>query len=203
MQRSIVHSKVQFVTHHYQRVSCSQYLLQMQVQVQPKCLNALTQRTIPNSHIMVQSFRVLESNVMLTLTKMKTMHAFTHRFSHIFQSTFVSAHSRSKSLGKIIGEQSTVKQFNPIGEVQQISTRSYYLQMNSSSDSPISKNLMLTVLASNASSSSTKVFECPHTKNDSLLTCNVVVCPYFPIDTCFSSLKIKNIFLRLVMGLSA
>ncbi|KAG5599730.1 hypothetical protein H5410_031100 [Solanum commersonii] len=33
-------------------------------------------------------------------------------------------------------------------------------------DSPISKNLMLTILASNASSSSTKVFKCPYTRND-------------------------------------
>ena len=37
---------------------------------------------------------------------------------------------------------------------------------DSSCDSPISKNLTLTILASNASSSSTIVFKCPHTKND-------------------------------------
>ncbi|KAG5575810.1 hypothetical protein H5410_055944 [Solanum commersonii] len=41
---------------------------------------------------------------------------------------------------------------------------------DSSCNSPISKNLMLTILASNASSSSTKVFKCPHTKNDSIFT---------------------------------
>ncbi|KAG5632264.1 hypothetical protein H5410_003981 [Solanum commersonii] len=36
----------------------------------------------------------------------------------------------------------------------------------------LSKNLKLTILASNASSSSTKVFKCPHTKNDSIFTHN-------------------------------
>ncbi|KAG5610919.1 hypothetical protein H5410_022200 [Solanum commersonii] len=41
---------------------------------------------------------------------------------------------------------------------------------DSSCDSPISKNLMLTILASNASSSSTKVFKCPHTRNDYIFT---------------------------------
>ncbi|KAG5630459.1 hypothetical protein H5410_002176, partial [Solanum commersonii] len=29
-----------------------------------------------------------------------------------------------------------------------------------------------------------------------------LVCPYFPIDNCFSSLKIKKVFSRLVIGLS-
>ena len=43
---------------------------------------------------------------------------------------------------------------------------------DSSCDSPISKNLMLTILASNASSSSTKVLKFPHTKNDSIFTHN-------------------------------
>ncbi|KAG5585684.1 hypothetical protein H5410_046118, partial [Solanum commersonii] len=37
-------------------------------------------------------------------------------------------------------------------------------------DSPFSKNLKLTILASNASSSSTKVLKFPHTKNDSIFT---------------------------------
>ncbi|KAG5586032.1 hypothetical protein H5410_046466 [Solanum commersonii] len=41
---------------------------------------------------------------------------------------------------------------------------------DSSCDSPISKNLMLIILASKASSSSTIVFKCPHRKNDSLFT---------------------------------
>ncbi|KAG5586967.1 hypothetical protein H5410_047401 [Solanum commersonii] len=41
---------------------------------------------------------------------------------------------------------------------------------DSSCDSPISKYLMLTILASNTSSSSTKVFKCPHTRNDSIFT---------------------------------
>ncbi|KAG5586081.1 hypothetical protein H5410_046515 [Solanum commersonii] len=41
---------------------------------------------------------------------------------------------------------------------------------DSSCDSPISKNLIVIRLASNASSSSTKVFKCPHKKNDSIFT---------------------------------
>ncbi|KAG5571618.1 hypothetical protein H5410_061384 [Solanum commersonii] len=41
---------------------------------------------------------------------------------------------------------------------------------DSSCDSPLPKNLKLTILASNASSSSTKVFKCPHTKNDFIFT---------------------------------
>ncbi|KAG5580039.1 hypothetical protein H5410_050666 [Solanum commersonii] len=45
---------------------------------------------------------------------------------------------------------------------------------DSSCDSPISKNLMLTILASNASSSSTKVFKCPHTRSDSIFIHNVL-----------------------------
>ncbi|KAG5611351.1 hypothetical protein H5410_022632, partial [Solanum commersonii] len=67
MQRSSVHSKIKIVTHQYQRVSCSQYLPQMQ-----------------------------ESDATLTLTKMKTIYAFTHRFARIFQLTFVSTFSRKK-----------------------------------------------------------------------------------------------------------
>ena len=41
---------------------------------------------------------------------------------------------------------------------------------DSSCDSLISKNIMLTILASNVGSSSTIVFKCPHTKNDSIFT---------------------------------
>ncbi|KAG5632164.1 hypothetical protein H5410_003881 [Solanum commersonii] len=44
---SIMYSKIQVVTHHYQIFSNSQYLLLMQVQAQQKYLNALTQRMIP------------------------------------------------------------------------------------------------------------------------------------------------------------
>ncbi|KAG5606026.1 hypothetical protein H5410_027518 [Solanum commersonii] len=54
-----------------------------------------------------------------------------------------------------------------------------------SCDSPISKNLMLTILSSNTSSSSTKV------------------CPYFLINICCDLLKIRKVFSRLVMELSA
>ncbi|KAG5620007.1 hypothetical protein H5410_005225, partial [Solanum commersonii] len=42
----------------------------------------------------------------------------------------------------------------------------------SSCHTPLSKILKLTILASNASSSSTKVFKCPHTKNDYIFTHN-------------------------------
>ncbi|KAG5571281.1 hypothetical protein H5410_061047 [Solanum commersonii] len=41
---------------------------------------------------------------------------------------------------------------------------------DSSCDSPLPNNLKLTTLASNASLSSTKVFKCPHKKNDSIVT---------------------------------
>ncbi|KAG5600634.1 hypothetical protein H5410_032004 [Solanum commersonii] len=47
-----------------------------------------------------------------------------------------------------------------------------YALKDSSCDSPIAKSLMLTILTSNASSSLDKVFECPHTKNDFILTHN-------------------------------
>lgn len=42
----------------------------------------------------------------------------------------------------------------------------------SSCDSPLPKNLILTILASSARSGSTKVIKFPHTKNDSLITHN-------------------------------
>ncbi|KAG5580424.1 hypothetical protein H5410_051051 [Solanum commersonii] len=47
MQGSIVYPNIQVVTHHYQRFSSSQYLLQMQVQAQQKHSNGLTQRMMP------------------------------------------------------------------------------------------------------------------------------------------------------------
>ncbi|KAG5611034.1 hypothetical protein H5410_022315 [Solanum commersonii] len=53
-------------------------------------------------------------------------------------------------------------------------TRINCVLKDSSYDTPLSKILKLTILGSNASSSSTKV------------------CPYFPINICFSSLKIKK-----------
>ncbi|KAG5631667.1 hypothetical protein H5410_003384, partial [Solanum commersonii] len=43
---------------------------------------------------------------------------------------------------------------------------------DSSCDSPLSNILKFIILASNASSSSTKVLKCPHTKNDSIFTHN-------------------------------
>ena len=43
---------------------------------------------------------------------------------------------------------------------------------DSSCDSPLSKILKFTILASNASSSSTKVLKCPHNKDDSIFTQN-------------------------------
>ncbi|KAG5609619.1 hypothetical protein H5410_020900, partial [Solanum commersonii] len=41
---------------------------------------------------------------------------------------------------------------------------------DSSCDTPLSKILKLTILVSNASSSSTKVFKFPYTKNDTIFT---------------------------------
>ncbi|KAG5585128.1 hypothetical protein H5410_045562 [Solanum commersonii] len=95
MQRSNVHSKIQVATHQYQRTSCSQYLLQIQVQAQPKCSIALTQGLIPYSHNGSQ-FKASELDATLTLKKKNTLHNFTHRFARIFQSAFVLAHSLSK-----------------------------------------------------------------------------------------------------------
>lgn len=43
---------------------------------------------------------------------------------------------------------------------------------DSSCDSLLSKNLKLTILSSNASSSTTKVFKFPHMKDDSIRTHN-------------------------------
>ncbi|KAG5619641.1 hypothetical protein H5410_004859 [Solanum commersonii] len=42
-------------------------------------------------------------------------------------------------------------------------------------DSPLAKNFMLTILASNAISSSTKVLKFPHTKNDSIFIHNGLI----------------------------
>ncbi|KAG5571911.1 hypothetical protein H5410_061677 [Solanum commersonii] len=42
-------------------------------------------------------------------------------------------------------------------------------------DSPISKSLMLTIISSNASLGSTKVFKCPHRNNDSIFTHNDLI----------------------------
>ena len=58
MQGSIVYSKIQVVTHHYQRFSSSQYFLLMQVQAQQNYLNALTQTMIPYLHIEVKQFKI-------------------------------------------------------------------------------------------------------------------------------------------------
>ncbi|KAG5606318.1 hypothetical protein H5410_027810, partial [Solanum commersonii] len=62
---------------------------------------------------------------------------------------------------------------------------------DSNYDTLLPRILMLAILATCASSSSTKVSKCPY------------VFPYFPIDFRFGLLKIKKICLRLVMGLGA
>ncbi|KAG5609762.1 hypothetical protein H5410_021043 [Solanum commersonii] len=49
-------------------------------------------------------------------------------------------------------------------------TRINFALKDSICDSPLPKNLKLTILASNASSSSTKVLKCPHIKNVSIFT---------------------------------
>ncbi|KAG5585678.1 hypothetical protein H5410_046112, partial [Solanum commersonii] len=53
MKGSIAYSKAQVVTHQYQRISSSLYLLQMQVQAQQRKSNALTQIMIRSSHTML------------------------------------------------------------------------------------------------------------------------------------------------------
>ncbi|KAG5585668.1 hypothetical protein H5410_046102, partial [Solanum commersonii] len=58
MQRSILYSKIQVVTHHYQKFSCSQDLLLMLVQTQQQYSNALTQRMIPYLHTVVNQFKI-------------------------------------------------------------------------------------------------------------------------------------------------
>ncbi|KAG5571847.1 hypothetical protein H5410_061613 [Solanum commersonii] len=79
---------------------------------------------------------------------------------------------------------------------------------DSSCNSPISTKLILTILASKASSSSTIVFKCPHTKNDSIFTqwfhnlkfWNQMQRSHSQKRT---TLNIKKVFSRLVMGKSA
>ncbi|KAG5606205.1 hypothetical protein H5410_027697 [Solanum commersonii] len=77
-QGAIVYSKIQVVTQHYQRFSCSQYLL-------------LVQSSSTGNQ---------ESDATLTLKKRNTMPVLTHRFALIFQSTSDLAYSRSKSASK-------------------------------------------------------------------------------------------------------
>ena len=50
MQGSIENSKIQVVTHYWQRISSLQYLLQMQVQAQQRYPNIVTQGMIPYSN---------------------------------------------------------------------------------------------------------------------------------------------------------
>ncbi|KAG5585666.1 hypothetical protein H5410_046100 [Solanum commersonii] len=57
MQRSILYSKTQVVTHHDQRFSCSHNLLLMLVQTQQQYLNTLTQRIITYLHAVVNQFK--------------------------------------------------------------------------------------------------------------------------------------------------
>ena len=52
---------------------------------------------------------------------------------------------------------------------------------DSNFDAPLSKILKFTILASNANSSSTKAFECPHTNDDSIFT-----------RICIINLKFRN-----------
>ncbi|KAG5595638.1 hypothetical protein H5410_036870 [Solanum commersonii] len=50
-----------------------------------------------------------------------------------------------------------------------------YILKDSSYDTPLSKILKLTILSSNASSSSTKLFKCAYTNNDSIFTHNGLI----------------------------
>lgn len=58
MQRSIVYSITQVVTHHYKRFSSSKYMYQMQVQAQQKCFTRLIQKN-RISYTMVNEFMFL------------------------------------------------------------------------------------------------------------------------------------------------
>ena len=71
----------------------------------------------------------------------------------------------------------------------------------SSCDLPISTNLMLTILASNASSSSTIVFKCPHTKNDSIFTQKVSQFKALESDATLTLTK-KNIMHNFTHGVA-
>ncbi|KAG5599345.1 hypothetical protein H5410_030715 [Solanum commersonii] len=68
-----------------------------------------------------------------------------------------------------------------------------------------SKILKFTILVSNESSSSNQVLKCPYTKmitySHTILQ-QFKVCPYFPLNIRFISLKIKKVFSRLEMELN-
>ncbi|KAG5580281.1 hypothetical protein H5410_050908, partial [Solanum commersonii] len=82
---------------------------------------------------------------------------------------------------------------NAHNKAQFIYVRITCVLKDSNYDTPLPKIFMLAILATCASSSSTKVSKCPHVKNDSIFTHR-----YESI-----LLKITKVFLRLVMGLSA
>ncbi|KAG5619679.1 hypothetical protein H5410_004897 [Solanum commersonii] len=96
MQGSIVYSKIQVVTHHYQRFLYSQYLLLAQIQAQQKVSKCPHIKNDSISTHRGQSIQDPKSDATLTLKKRNKMHVFTHKFALIFHSTFDSAYSRSK-----------------------------------------------------------------------------------------------------------
>ncbi|KAG5580645.1 hypothetical protein H5410_051272 [Solanum commersonii] len=63
----------------------------MQVQAQPKCSNALTQRMIPYSHNGSQ-FKAPESDATLTVTKKNTVNDFTHSHNDMQRVHMLSMH---------------------------------------------------------------------------------------------------------------
>ncbi|KAG5572258.1 hypothetical protein H5410_062024 [Solanum commersonii] len=104
MQRSNVHSKIQVVTQQYQRISCSQYLLQMQVQAQPKCSNALTQGMISYSHIMLtqDKKKVFSRLVMGLSAKRCRIHRSYRSATHVWVTGCTTVSTRSgKSLNML------------------------------------------------------------------------------------------------------
>ncbi|KAG5576538.1 hypothetical protein H5410_056672 [Solanum commersonii] len=58
MQGSTVYLKIQIMTQHHQRISCSQYVLLVQVHAQQKYLNDLAQGMISYSHTDISQFKV-------------------------------------------------------------------------------------------------------------------------------------------------
>lgn len=62
MHESIVHSKIQIMTHYCPRCSSSHYLLQVQVHAQKRYSNVLTTKMITNWQTIFQQFILSESS---------------------------------------------------------------------------------------------------------------------------------------------
>ncbi|KAG5590366.1 hypothetical protein H5410_040880, partial [Solanum commersonii] len=73
-------------------------------------------------------------------------------------------------------------------------------------DKPFPKNLIVAILATWAKVNQFKIknqMQRSHSKRGTQCMISPIGLPYFPIDLRLGSLKIKKVFLSLVMGLSA